>query len=78
LECRNTGYKGRIGLYEMLGFSPAIKKLIAGNFDIDALRQEAVRGGMKPLRLRGAQKVAEGVTTVDEVLRVVPSPTTHY
>lgn len=78
LECRNTGYKGRIGLYEMMSFSPAIKKLITGNFDIDALRQEAMRSGMKPLRLRGAQKVAEGVTTVEEVLRVVPPPTTHY
>lgn len=78
LECRNTGYRGRIGLYEMLGFTPAVKKLITGNFDIDALRQEAMRGGMKPLRLRGAEKVAEGVTTMDEVLRVVPSPTTHY
>ena len=78
LECRNTGYKGRIGLYEMLGFSPAIKKLITHEFDIDALRQEAMRSGMKPLRLRGAQKVAEGVTTVEEVLRVVPPPTTHY
>ena len=78
LECRNTGYKGRIGLYEMMSFSSAIKKLITGNFDIDALRQEAMRSGMKPLRLRGAQKVAEGVTTVEEVLRVVPPPTTHY
>jgi general secretion pathway protein E len=78
LECRNTGYKGRIGLYEMMSFSPALKKLIVSNFDIDALRQEAMRSGMKPLRLRGAQKVAEGVTTVEEVLRVVPPPTTHY
>ena len=78
LECRNTGYKGRIGLYEMLGFTPAIKKLITADFDMDALRQEAMRTGMKPLRLRGAQKVAEGVTTVEEVLRVVPPPTTHY
>jgi len=56
LECRNTGYKGRIGLYEMMSFSPAIKKLIISDFDIDALRQEAMRSGMKPLRLRGAQK----------------------
>ena len=78
LECRNTGYRGRIGLYEMLSFTSGIKKLITANFDVDALRQEAIRTGMKPLRLRGAQKVAEGVTTVEEVLRVVPPPTTHY
>lgn len=78
LECRNTGYRGRIGLYEMLGFSASLKKLITREFDIDALRQEAMRSGMKPLRLRGAQKVAEGVTTVEEVLRVVPAPMSQY
>ncbi|MGH8377410.1 MAG: GspE/PulE family protein [Gammaproteobacteria bacterium] len=78
MECRNTGYKGRIGLYEMLSFSPAIKRLITVDFDMDGLRQEAIRSGMKPLRLRGAQKVAEGVTTIEEVLRVVPAPTTYY
>ncbi|MGH8307823.1 MAG: GspE/PulE family protein [Gammaproteobacteria bacterium] len=78
MECRNTGYKGRIGLYEMLSFSPAIKRLITTDFDMDGLRQEAIRSGMKPLRLRGAQKVAEGVTTIEEVLRVVPAPTTYY
>ncbi|MGH8278646.1 MAG: GspE/PulE family protein [Gammaproteobacteria bacterium] len=78
LECRNTGYRGRIGLYEMLGFSSGIKKLITRDFDIDALRKEAMRSGMKPLRLRGAQKVAEGVTTVEEVLRVVPAPLGNY
>ncbi|MGH8283760.1 MAG: GspE/PulE family protein [Gammaproteobacteria bacterium] len=78
VECRKTGYKGRIGLYEMLSFSPAIKKLITPDFDMGALRQEAIRSGMKPLRLRGAQKVAEGVTTIEEVLRVVPAPNTYY
>ncbi len=78
MECRNTGYKGRIGLYEMLSFSTAIKRLITTDFDMDGLRQEAIRSGMKPLRLRGAQKVAEGVTTIEEVLRVVPAPTTYY
>ena len=74
LECRNTGYRGRIGLYEMLAFSAGLKQLIKDEFDVDALRQEAIRAGMKPLRLRGALKVAEGVTTMEEVLRVVPPP----
>ncbi len=78
LECRNTGYRGRVGLYEMLSFTAGIKKLITTEFNVDALRQEAIRTGMKPLRLRGAQKVAEGVTTVEEVLRVVPPPTNQY
>ncbi|MGH8372151.1 MAG: GspE/PulE family protein, partial [Gammaproteobacteria bacterium] len=74
LECRNTGYKGRIGIYEMLNLSPKLKQLLTDHFEDDALRQAAIREGMKPLRLRGAQKVAEGVTTIEEVLRVVPPP----
>jgi general secretion pathway protein E len=74
LECRNTGYKGRVGIYEMLHLSPGLKQLLTDRFEDDALRQAAIREGMKPLRLRGAQKVAEGVTTVEEVLRVVPPP----
>ncbi|HEX6550686.1 MAG TPA: GspE/PulE family protein [Gammaproteobacteria bacterium] len=74
LECRNTGYKGRIGIYEILNLSPKLKQLLTDRFDDDALRQAAIHEGMKPLRLRGAQKVAEGVTTIEEVLRVVPPP----
>jgi general secretion pathway protein E len=74
LECRNTGYKGRVGIYEMLHLSPGLKQMLTDRFEDDALRQAAIREGMKPLRLRGAQKVAEGVTTVEEVLRVVPPP----
>ena len=72
LECRNTGYRGRVGLYEMLSFSPKLKALVHERFDADTLREAAIREGMKPLRLRGAQKVAEGVTTVEEVMRVAP------
>ena len=74
LECRNTGYRGRIGIYEMFTFSPEIKKLITDNCDIAALRQQAIKQGMRPLRLSGAQKVANGITTVEEVLRVAPPP----
>jgi len=74
LECRNTGYRGRVGIYEMLTFTAKLKQLITEDFDADALRQRATQDGMKPLRLRGAQKVAEGVTTLEEVLRVVPPP----
>jgi general secretion pathway protein E len=78
LECRNTGYRGRVGIYEMLTFSPKLKPLITERFEMEALREAAIRDGMKPLRLRGAQKVAEGVTTVEEVLRVVPPPVGRY
>ncbi|HEY1991734.1 MAG TPA: ATPase, T2SS/T4P/T4SS family, partial [Gammaproteobacteria bacterium] len=72
LECRNTGYKGRVGLYEMLQFTSKLKPLVTERLDLDALREAAYKEGMKPLRLRGAQKVADGVTTVEEVMRVAP------
>ena len=74
----HTGFAGRIGIYEMLHFTTKLKRLITEKFDAEALREAAIHDGMKPLRLRGAQKVADGVTTVEEVLRVVPPPTTHY
>ncbi len=74
LECRNTGYLGRVGLYELLNVSGAQRSLIGGAADLDALRAQAVRDGMRPLRLAGALKVAEGVTTLDEVLRATPAP----
>ncbi|MCW8957047.1 MAG: GspE/PulE family protein [Gammaproteobacteria bacterium] len=74
LECRNTGYMGRIGIYEMFTFSDEIKKLVQQNCDITALRQQALKEGMRSLRLSGAQKVANGTTTVEEVLRVAPPP----
>lgn len=77
LECRNTGYKGRVGLYEMMGVTSKLRPLFTAPLDVDQLREAALREGMKPLRLRGAQKVAEGVTTVEEVLRVVPPATAH-
>ena len=75
LECRNTGYKGRVGLYEMMHVTQKLKPLITERVDVEALREAAIHDGMKPLRLRGAQKVAEGVTTLEEVLRVAPPVT---
>ena len=74
LECRNTGYMGRIGIYEMFTFSSDIKKLITDTCDMSALLQQALKEGMRPLRLSGAQKVASGITTLEEVLRVAPPP----
>ena len=50
LECRNTGYRGRVGIYEMLTFTPKLKPLIGTSFDMEALREAAIRDGMKPLR----------------------------
>lgn len=74
LECRNTGYLGRVGLFEMLPLSREFKHLLSRNADMEQLRRQAVKDGYKPLRLSGAQKVAKGITTVEEVLRVSPTP----
>ena len=72
LECRMTGYSGRIGIYEILLLSPELRKLITTNTDVARIREVAYREGMKPLRISGAMKVAAGTTTLDEVIRVAP------
>jgi len=72
LECRMTGYLGRIGIYETLLFTGAIKSLTAKSAELATLREQAMKEGMKPLRISGAMKVAAGVTTIDEVLKVAP------
>ncbi len=72
LECRDTGYRGRAGVYEIMLLNDAIKPLITADTDIVALRRQAFKDGMRSLRLSGAQKIAAGLTTVEEVLRVTP------
>ena len=72
LECRMTGYVGRVGIYETLVFSSSLKSLVAQNADLSALREQAFREGMKPLRISGAMKVGAGLTTIEEVLKVAP------
>ncbi len=72
LECRQTGFLGRGGIYELLTLSDGIKKLVTADCDMGQLRREAYKEGMKPLRLNGAQKVAAGLTTLEEVLKVAP------
>jgi general secretion pathway protein E len=72
LECRMTGYMGRIGIYETLVFTHALKALVSQNADLIALREQAFKEGMKPLRISGAMKVGAGLTTIDEVLKVAP------
>ena len=72
-QCRQTGYRGRVGLYELLTLNEAGKRAIHPANDMAALRRQAVKDGMRPLRLAGMMKVAEGQTTVDEVLRATPS-----
>jgi general secretion pathway protein E len=73
LECRNTGFRGRAGLYELLTVSEAARAAVHPTLDAAALRKTAVREGMRPLRLAGAMKVAEGLTTLEEVLRSTPA-----
>ncbi len=72
LECRMTGYLGRIGIYEILLMSPELRKIITPATDVALLREQASREGMKPLRISGAMKVAAGITTLDEVVKVAP------
>ncbi len=74
LECRNTGYYGRQGIYEILPLSDSIKELITDQCDLMTLRKQAMKEGMRSLRLAGAQKVAAGETTMEEVMRVAPPP----
>lgn len=75
LDCRMTGFKGRMGLYELLVTSEVFKEKITHEPSMDALRRQAVTDGMRPLRVAGAMRVAEGVTTLDEVLSCTPQPT---
>jgi general secretion pathway protein E len=72
LECRHTGYRGRAGLYELLVMSDAARAAVHPAVDAAALRRQAIKDGMRPLRLAGAMKVAEGLTTIEEVLRSTP------
>jgi len=69
-ECRQTGYRGRTGIYELLTVSEGFARLLRESGDIQALRRQSVADGMKPLRIAGAMKLVEGLTTADEVLKV--------
>ncbi|ODS24540.1 type II secretion system protein E [Candidatus Endobugula sertula] len=73
LECRNTGYLGRQGIYEIMLMTDTLSQKINDRCDFMVLRKQAIKEGMRSLRLSGAQKIAAGITTVEEVLRVAPS-----
>ncbi|HUH36365.1 MAG TPA: type II/IV secretion system protein, partial [Spongiibacteraceae bacterium] len=73
LECRNTGYHGRQGIYEILVMNDTLQEAVHERTELDQLRRLAMKDGMHTLRLSGAQKVAAGMTTVEEVLRVAPA-----
>jgi general secretion pathway protein E len=72
IDCRMTGFKGRMGLYELMVVSEAFKEKVNREPGMDALRRQAVVDGMRPLRVAGAMRVAEGLTTLEEVLSCTP------
>jgi general secretion pathway protein E len=74
-ECRQTGYRGRTGIYELLTVSERFSSLIKESTDVHALRRQSVADGMKPLRIAGAMKVVDGLTTAEEVLKVTSALT---
>jgi type IV pilus assembly protein PilB len=68
-KCNNTGYKGRVGLYEVMEVTEELRELILVGASSLELRRKAVDEGMLTLRASGLRKVKEGVTTLDEVVR---------
>jgi general secretion pathway protein E len=72
LECRKTGFLGRTGIYEMMRVSPAIRALIQADMNLAKLSETAYAEGMQPLRASAAAQVARGITTVAEVIHVIP------
>ncbi|NBW50088.1 MAG: type II/IV secretion system protein [Betaproteobacteria bacterium] len=72
VDCRMTGYMGRMGLYELLVVTDGFKSRVSGEPGIDALRRQAVSDGMRPLRLAGALRVSEGLTVMEEVMSATP------
>jgi general secretion pathway protein E len=69
-HCRGTGYRGRTGIFEMMPVDGEIRRMVLDKVSADVIRQKAVAKGMQVLRDNGWQKVREGVTTIEEVLRV--------
>ncbi|KRF02205.1 type II secretion system protein E [Frateuria sp. Soil773] len=72
LECRNTGFLGRTGIYEMMRLSPRLRGLLSADLDLGRFGAAALAEGLQPLRISAAAQVARGVTTVQEVLTVLP------
>ena len=73
LECRDTGYLGRMGVYELLPLTETVQRKITTDLVLEDVRKQAFKEGMRSLRLSGAQKVGAGLTTIAEVLRVAPA-----
>ncbi len=74
-DCRQTGYSGRVGIYEVFKNSAAIQQLLIEDCEITALQKQAIKEGMRSLRISGIEKIVNGITSIEEVLRVVPVST---
>ena len=73
-HCRDTGFLGRHGIYEILEMTPELQTQVMPNAHIEELRNQAYKDGMRPLRISGLTKVAQGKTSVEEILKVTPAP----
>jgi type IV pilus assembly protein PilB len=71
--CNQTGYKGRIGLYEIMPISPEIRNMILSGVSSDDIASQAIKEGMKTLREDGIDKVSKGITTIEELMRETAS-----
>ena len=69
-QCGDTGYYGRIGVYEIMEVTPALKRIISKGEGTEAIRDQAIKDGMHTLRMSASEYVQEGITSVTEMLRV--------
>ncbi len=67
--CAGTGYRGRLGIYEVMAMSPALRRMVLEGASAEALREQAINEGMLTLRMDGLLKIARGMTTLEEVLK---------
>jgi len=70
-KCHNTGYIDRIGIYEIIRVDEQVRKMIVEKRDASYIRDQCIRSGMKPMLFDGIQKVLDGVTSLEEVVRVI-------
>jgi type IV pilus assembly protein PilB len=68
--CSGTGYKGRIAIYEVMAMHPELRDLVLRGESALEIKREAIQRGMRTLRMSGLDKLKEGITTVEEVVRV--------
>ncbi len=66
--CNNTGYKGRVAIYEVLEMTPMVKEILLRGGSVDEIKRQAIKDGMKTLRMCALTKVAQGMTTIDEAV----------